>query len=66
MGNSFACPHLIGGGEFRSFRDAKTLAGELVARVHALVPMRQFWAAPWRILNAQSLEIRPIRVPKGD
>ena len=60
MGYSFTCPDLIGGGEFMSFRDAKTLDEELVVRaaqLHALMPMMQFSAAPWRILNAQNLEI---------
>ncbi len=59
MGYSFTCPDLIGGGEYLSFRDAKTLDEELVVRaaqVHALMPMMQFSAAPWRVLNPQNRE----------
>jgi alpha-glucosidase (family GH31 glycosyl hydrolase) len=59
MGYSLTCPDLIGGGEYLSFRDAKTLDEELVVRaaqVHALMPMMQFSAAPWRVLSAQNLE----------
>jgi alpha-glucosidase len=59
MGYSFTCPDLIGGGEYLSFRDAKTLDEELVVRaaqVHALMPMMQFSAAPWRVLSPQNLE----------
>lgn len=60
MGYSFTCPDLIGGGEYLSIRDAKTIDEELMVRaaqVHALMPMMQFSAAPWRVLNAGHREI---------
>jgi alpha-glucosidase (family GH31 glycosyl hydrolase) len=60
MGYAFTCPDLIGGGEYLSFRDAKAVDEELMVRaaqVHALMPMMQFSAAPWRVLGAANLEI---------
>lgn len=60
MGYPFNCPDLIGGGEYLSFRDAKSIDEELLVRaaqVHALMPMMQFSAAPWRVLNEQNREI---------
>lgn len=60
MGYAFTCPDLIGGGEYLSFRDAKTLDEELVVRasqVHALMPMMQFSAAPWRVLQPKNQEM---------
>ncbi len=60
MGYAFTCPDMIGGGEYLSFRDASKLDEELVVRaaqVHALMPMMQFSAAPWRVLSARNLEI---------
>jgi alpha-glucosidase len=60
MGYAFTCPDLIGGGEYLSFREAKTLDEELIVRaaqVHALMPMMQFSAAPWRVLSRSNLEI---------
>lgn len=60
MGHSFACPDLIGGGEFRSFLNIKD--GEFdqklitrSAQVHALMPMMQFSVAPWRVLDEKHL-----------
>jgi len=60
MGYPFACPDLIGGGEYMSFRSAATIDQELIVRaaqVHALMPMMQFSVAPWRVLSAPNLEI---------
>jgi hypothetical protein len=60
MGYAFTCPDLIGGGEYLSFRDAKAVDEELMVRaaqVHALMPMMQFSAAPWRVPGAANLEI---------
>ena len=60
MGYPFTCPDLIGGGEYLSFRDAKTVDEELMVRaaqVHALMPMMQFSAAPWRVLRPENREI---------
>jgi alpha-glucosidase len=58
MGYAFNCPDLIGGGEYLSFRDAQTIDEELMVRaaqVHALMPMMQFSAAPWRVLHGDNL-----------
>jgi alpha-glucosidase len=60
MGYSFTCPDMIGGGEYLSFIDLEEIDQELVVRsaqCHALMPMMQFSAAPWRILNKENLEI---------
>ena len=54
MGYAFTCPDLIGGGEYLSFLNAKTLDPELIVRaaqIHALMPMMQFSVAPWRVLS---------------
>ena len=59
MGYAFTCPDLIGGGEFNSFLNAKTIDQELIVRsaqVHALMPMMQFSVAPWRILDEAHLK----------
>jgi alpha-glucosidase (family GH31 glycosyl hydrolase) len=60
MGYAFTCPDLIGGGEYLSFREAGSIDEELIVRaaqVHALMPMMQFSAAPWRVLGPQNLKI---------
>ncbi len=57
LGHPFTCPDMIGGGEFNSFLNAKTIDEELVVRsaqVHALMPMMQFSVAPWRILSEEN------------
>lgn len=57
-GYTFSCPDMIGGGEFSSFLDLKTIDQDLVVRsaqIHALMPMMQFSVAPWRILDAEHL-----------
>jgi alpha-glucosidase len=54
-GYPFTAPDMIGGGEFTSFLDGKTIDQELVVRwaqASALMPMMQFSAAPWRVLDA--------------
>ncbi len=54
MGYGFACPDLIGGGEYLSFLSTQTIDQELIVRsaqCHALMPMMQFSVAPWRILD---------------
>jgi alpha-glucosidase len=59
MGYSFACPDMIGGGEFLSFLSTETIDQELIVRsaqCHALMPMMQFSVAPWRILDGKHLE----------
>jgi alpha-glucosidase (family GH31 glycosyl hydrolase) len=57
LGHPFACPDMIGGGEYLSFLSAQTIDQELVVRsaqVHALMPMMQFSVAPWRILSPEN------------
>lgn len=58
-GYTFSCPDMIGGGEYVSFQNLKTLNQNLVVRsaqIHALMPMMQFSVAPWRILDAAHLD----------
>ncbi|MEO7181967.1 MAG: glycoside hydrolase family 31 protein [Gemmatimonadaceae bacterium] len=58
-GHPFTCPDMIGGGEFKSFLNATSIDQELVVRwaqASALMPMMQFSAAPWRILDAQHFD----------
>jgi hypothetical protein len=60
MGYPFACPDMIGGGEYLSFRHLEAVDQELVVRaseVHALMPMMQFSVAPWRVLSPDNLAI---------
>jgi alpha-glucosidase len=54
LGYPFSCPDLIGGGEISSFWQADKLDQELFVRsaqTSALMPMMQFSAAPWRVLD---------------
>lgn len=59
IGHAFTCPDMIGGGEFRDFAaNADRIDQELVVRMaqcSALMPMMQFSAAPWRILDDRHL-----------
>lgn len=60
MGYQFTCPDMIGGGEYGSFLNLKTVDEELVirsAQCSALMPMMQFSVAPWRILSKENMEI---------
>jgi alpha-glucosidase (family GH31 glycosyl hydrolase) len=60
MGYAYTCPDMIGGGEYQSFLTTETIDEELVVRsaqVHALMPMMQFSAAPWRILSKENNDI---------
>lgn len=62
MGYAYACPDMIGGGQYRSFFnvDPSKFDQSLIVRsaqVHALMPMMQFSVAPWRILNKENLAI---------
>ncbi len=62
LGYAYACPDMIGGGQFASFLgvDQTKLDQELIVRscqVHALMPMMQFSVAPWRILDEKHLAI---------
>ena len=55
MGYQMICPDMIGGGEYANMTEnADRLDQELIVRstqASALLPMMQFSAAPWRILN---------------
>ncbi|MEI7502657.1 MAG: glycoside hydrolase family 31 protein [Paludibacter sp.] len=55
VGYTFSCPDLIGGGDFISFFDGAKIDQDLIVRsaqCHALMPMMQFSAAPWRVLDS--------------
>lgn len=61
LGYPFACPDMIGGGDYSSFIDvdSKKLDQELIVRstqVHSLMPMMQFSVAPWRILDKKHFD----------
>jgi len=59
IGHSFSCPDLIGGGEYGSFLNLASYDQDLVVRsaqCQALMPMMQFSAAPWRVLDKPRLE----------
>jgi len=55
LGYAFVCPDMIGGGDYESFLDSSDkLDQELFVRyaqASALMPMMQFSAAPWRVLD---------------
>ncbi|MEM8765353.1 MAG: glycoside hydrolase family 31 protein [Bacteroidota bacterium] len=59
MGYYFACPDMIGGGQYNSFLKLDSIDQEMIVRsaqTHALMPMMQFSVAPWRILDAEHME----------
>ena len=58
VGYTFSCPDMVGGGNWTSFLNPKTFNQDIVVRsaqIHALMPMMQFSAAPWRVLDAEHL-----------
>jgi len=62
LGYAYACPDMIGGGQFAAFMDIKDDEFDQAlivrsAQVHALMPMMQFSVAPWRILSKENLAI---------
>ena len=62
LGYSYACPDMIGGGEYSSFQgiDASGFDQTLIVRscqIHSMMPMMQFSVAPWRILSKENLEM---------
>ena len=62
LGYAYACPDMIGGGQFTAFLDIKDDEFDQAlivrsAQVHALMPMMQFSVAPWRILSRENLAI---------
>lgn len=59
LGYAFACPDMIGGGEFGSFIRKDKLDQDLIVRsaqCSALMPMMQFSVAPWRVLDDRHLK----------
>ncbi len=62
LGYAYACPDMIGGGQWTAFLDVREgdFDQELIVRsaqTHTLMPMMQFSAAPWRILSSENLAI---------
>ncbi|MCQ2312709.1 MAG: glycoside hydrolase family 31 protein [Paludibacteraceae bacterium] len=62
LGYAYACPDMIGGGQWASFLGIESgdFDEELIVRsaqIHALMPMMQFSVAPWRILSEENLTI---------
>lgn len=62
LGYAYACPDMVGGGQFAAFLDIKEDEFDQAlivrsAQVHALMPMMQFSVAPWRILSQENLSI---------
>ena len=62
LGYAYACPDMVGGGQFTAFLDIQEDAFDQAlivrsAQVHALMPMMQFSVAPWRILSPENLAI---------
>lgn len=60
LGYAFGCPDMIGGGEYSNFqRNSDRLDQELFVRYAqcaTLLPMMQFSAAPWRVLDPEQAE----------
>ena len=60
LGYPFICPDMVGGGEWTSFIPGAAFDAELFlrsAQIHALCPMMQISASPWRVLNAEEQTI---------
>lgn len=60
MGYYYSCPDMIGGGEIKSLTKLETFDQELIVRsaqCSALMPMMQFSLAPWRVLDAEHLDL---------
>lgn len=58
-GYTFTCPDMVGGGNISSFTEGSVINQKLMVRsaqCHVLMPMMQFSAAPWRVLDAEHLE----------
>ena len=56
VGCPFVCPDMIGGGNWTSFLPGSAFDPELFlrsAQVHALAPMMQISASPWRVLKPE-------------
>lgn len=60
VGCPFICPDMIGGGSLSAFLPGAPFDAELFirsAQVHALCPMMQISASPWRVLGPEHQEI---------
>ncbi len=60
LGHPFMCPDMIGGGSWTAFLPGAPFDAELFVRsaqVHALCPMMQFSASPWRVLDKADQQI---------
>ena len=60
LGYPFVCPDMVGGGEWTSFIPGAAFDAELFirsAQIHALCPMMQISASPWRVLDAEDQTI---------
>ena len=60
VGCPFICPDMIGGGEWTAFLPGAPFDPELFirsAQVHALCPMMQISASPWRVLSSEHQEV---------
>ena len=58
LGYAFTCPDMVGGGEINDLYNAVSFDPELFVRnvgAACLLPMIQFSAAPWRVLNPDGL-----------
>lgn len=58
LGYPFVCPDMVGGGLWTAFQPGSAFDAELFVRsaqIHALAPMMQFSAAPWRVLDEKHL-----------
>lgn len=61
LGHPFVCPDMIGSGSWTAFLPAAPHPYEpeifvRSAQIHALAPMMQFSAAPWRMLKGEAFE----------
>jgi len=62
LGYAYACPDMIGGGQWTSFLNVESDQFDQAlivrsAQVHALMPMMQFSVAPWRVLSEENFAI---------
>ena len=60
LGQPFICPDMVGGGDWIAFIPGSPFDPELFirsAQIHALCPMMQISAGPWRVLDARHQEI---------
>lgn len=58
-GHPFLSPDMIGGGEYLNFYEQKRLDADLFVRwaqIAAMMPIMQFSAAPWRVLDSNSFK----------